>query len=435
MPKQYDAVIIGSGIMGCSIAFELAKKGWKTLNVDKLAASGAGSTVNSCAIIRVYYSTLEGTAVAYEAYHYWDQWKGYLGIEDARGMAKFLKQGALVFKTKGNDELRKIIVLLKELNIPFEEWSMEKICERYPIYDDNSYWPARRLEDPDFNQASGQKLTGAVWFPTSGFISDPQLSTHNVQVAAESHGAEFLFNVEVVDIRKENGRSTGVALKDGTIFSAPVVVNAAGPHSFIVNRMAGIENRMKIKTRALRQEVIHIPAPPEFDFEKLGCVTSDNDIGCYSRPELGNHILCGSEDPPCDPHVVVDDPDNFNRNLTEQAKLQAMRLALRIPNLGIPGELKGVVDLYDVTDDWIPIYDKSDLPGFYLCIGTSGNQYKNAPVTGKLMAKLIEECEKGRDHDADPVQFHLDYIDRTFGLDFYSRNREINRESSFSVLG
>ena len=112
-----------------------------------------------------------------------------------------------------------------------------------------------------------------------------------------------------------------------------------------------------------------------------------------------------------------------------------MRLALRISDLGIPGELKGVVDLYDVTEDWIPIYDKSDLPGFYLCIGTSGNQYKNAPVVGKLMAKLIAECEQGRDHDSDPVEFHLDYIDRSFSLGFYSRMREINQESSFSVLG
>lgn len=435
MTKQYDAVIIGSGIMGCSIAFELAKKGWKTLNVDKLAASGAGSTVNSCAIIRVHYSTLEGTAVAYEAYHYWDKWKDYLGVEDDRGMAKFMKQGVLVFKTKGNDELRKVITLLKELNIPFEEWSMEKVCGRYPIYNDNSYWPARRPEDSDFSRTTGQKLTGAIWCPTGGYISDPQLSTHNVQVSAESNGAEFLFNSEVVDIRKESGHVTGVTLKDGTVLSAPVVVNAAGPHSFIVNRLAGIENSMKIKTRALRQEVIHIPAPSGFDFEKLGCVTSDNDIGCYSRPELGNHILCGSEDPPCDTQVVVDDPDNFNRNLTEQAKVQAMRLALRISKLGIPGDLKGVVDLYDVTEDWIPIYDKSDLSGFYLCIGTSGNQYKNAPVVGKLMAELIEACQEGHDHDLDPVKVNLYHISRTVNIGFYSRLREINKESSFTVLG
>jgi len=192
---------------------------------------------------------------------------------------------------------------------------------------------------------------------------------------------------------------------------------------------------MKVKTRALRQEVVHLPAPAGIDFEEVGINVSDGDIGCYSRPETGNHILCGSEDPPCDPREWIEDPDDFNRNLTDQARAQAMRLALRIPSLGIPSQLKGLVDLYDVTDDWIPIYDRSDLGGFFLCIGTSGNQYKNGPVVGRLMAELIERCEAGQDHDSDPVRFHLDHVDRTISLGFFSRLREINTESSFSVLG
>ena len=70
------------------------------------------------------------------------------------------------------------------------------------------------------------------------------------------------------------------------------------------------------------------------------------------------------------------------------------------PMLGVPNSLRGVVDLYDVTEDWAPIYDKTVLPGFYVAIGTSGNQFKNAPVVGKMMTKLIQECEAGRDHDA-----------------------------------
>ncbi len=48
--------------------------------------------------------------------------------------------------------------------------------------------------------------------------------------------------------------------------------------------------------------------------------------------------------------------DDFNRNLTDQARAQACRLALRIPELRIPNQIQGVVDLYDVTDDWIPIF-------------------------------------------------------------------------------
>ena len=91
--------------------------------------------------------------------------------------------------------------------------------------------------------------------------------------------------------------------------------------------------------------------------------------------------------------------------------------------------------LYDVSDDWIPIYDKSSLPGFYMAVGSSGNQYKNAPMAGKIMAELIVECENGHDHDKDPIKLHLNYIDREIDLGFYSRNRVINKESSMSVLG
>ena len=96
---------------------------------------------------------------------------------------------------------------------------------------------------------------------------------------------------------------------------------------------------------------------------------------------------------------------------------------------------EGCCRAYDVSDDWIPIYDKSCKPGYYMAIGTSGNQFKNAPVVGEFMAKLICECEEGRDHDADPVTFRLKNLDRDIDLGFYSRKREVNPDSSMSVLG
>ena len=147
--------------------------------------------------------------------------------------------------------------------------------------------------------------------------------------------------------------------------------------------------------------MVHLPAPDGIDYEAIGCPSSDSDVGAYWRPEVGNHILSGSEDPECDPKEWIEDPDDFNRNLTEQAKAQAYRLSLRMPDLRIPNRIQGVVDLYDVTDDWMPIYDKSDLPGFYMAVGTSGNQYKNAPVVGKMMAEIITRCQAGHDHDVD----------------------------------
>ena len=435
MKASCDAIIIGSGIIGCAVAYELSKAGWRTTNVDTLPAAGYGSTSNSCAVIRVHYSTLQGTAVAYESFFCWDDWAGYLGVTDPSGLAKFYKRGVLVFKSVANNNLKKVTAMLDELGIAYEDWNQDRIAKKFPIIDFNSYHPPRRPEDPQFGEKNSESLPGAIFYPEGGYVSDPQLSTHNIQVAAEAHGAEFRYNAKVVEIIKNDARVGGVVLADGTRLEAPVVVNAAGPHSFVINRLAGVEEGMNIKTRALRHEVVHLPAPAGYDFEKLGCPSSDSDIGGYWRPEVGNHILSGSEDPDCDPKKWIDDPDEFNRNLTDQAKAQAYRLALRIPGVGLPNQIKGVVDLYDVTDDWIPIYDKSDLPGYYMAVGTSGNQYKNAPVAGKIMAFLIERCEAGHDHDADPLSFHLEHIKRDIGLKFYSRLREINRDSSFSVLG
>ena len=435
MKKNYDAIIIGSGIIGCCIGFELAKKGHQTLNIDKLDAAGYGSTSNSCAIIRLHYSTPEGVAIARESYYYWLDWEKYLEVPDDRGIAKYVNTGCLVTKTEKNKYLKYVMASLDELGVEYEDLVPSEIKAKFPFIDTRRYGPPVLSDNPRFAHPTGGEIKGAIYVPESGYISDPQISTHNVQVAAEAKGGDFLFNAEVVEIRKKKGRVTGVTLSDGTEYDSPIVVNVAGPHSFIINRMAGVEAGMKIKTRPLRQEVAHVPAPEGVDYEANGAFISDGDIGCYSRPEVGNHVLIGSEDPECDPLEWVDDPDNYNKTLTNQWTTMVMREAQRVQDLPIPNQMQGVVDLYDCTDDWIPIYDKSDLPGFYMAVGTSGNQYKNAPVVGKMMSELIKACEKGLDHDKQPFQFHLTHIDRPFNVGFYSRLREINPDSSFSVIG
>jgi sarcosine oxidase, subunit beta len=93
------------------------------------------------------------------------------------------------------------------------------------------------------------------------------------------------------------------------------------------------------------------------------------------------------------------------------------------------------VGVYDVSDDWIPIYDRTDLDGFYLAIGTSGNQFKNAPAAAHAMAELIVRVEQGQDHDSDPVRVRGRYTGAEIDLGFFSRNRQINRDSSFTVNG
>ncbi len=434
MRETYDAIVIGAGIIGAAVARELAAKGWKTMSLDRLPAAGYGSTGNSCAIIRTHYSTVDGAALAYEGYFYWRDWAGYIGVEDERGLAEYRDCGCVVMKTEQNGHLRTIIGNMEALGIPFEEWDTETLAARLPVYDFRRFAPVKRPEDAGFGEPTGGRIGGGVYFPCAGYVPDPQLATHNIQRSAEAAGARFRFRAEVAAVRQAGGRVAGVTLADGEEIDAPVVVNVAGPHSAVINRMADVEKGMRIGTRALRQEVVHVPSPAGFDIERQGFVISDSDIGCYSRPELGNHILIGSEDPECDEREFVD-PDDFDENFTEQWRVQALRQAQRIPALPIPSRMKGVVDLYDVSDDWIPIYDKSDLPGFYMAIGSSGNQFKNAPVAGIMMAELIAACENGHDHDREPLQLALERTGRSVSIGFYSRRREINRESSFSVLG
>ena len=149
--------------------------------------------------------------------------------------------------------------------------------------------------------------------------------------------------------------------------------------------------------------------------------------------------MIGGTEPDCDPEEWVDgDIDvDMNLSLTENWQNYIYRVALRIPNLPLPtgSKTQGIVSAYDVTPDWTPIYDKSSLGGYYMAIGTSGNQYKNAPVAGVLMTNLIEYCENGNNHDEKPLSIDLKYIKRNISLKFYSRNRKINKESSMSVLG
>lgn len=430
MGERCDAVIIGAGIIGACIARELAGRGWRTLNVDRLPAAGYGSTGASCAIIRSHYSTYDGAALAYEGFYYWRQWPEYIGVDDERGLARFHETGCLVYKTASNDYLKSVLKHTHALGIPHEEWDAARIRARLPFVDLHSFGPPKQPDHPSFGSSNGDESLGAVFFPYAGYVNDPQLAAHNAQRSAEAKGGEFRFNAQVVEVRREAGRVAGITLAGGERIDAPVVVNVAGPHSFKVNEMAGVATGMNVKTRALRQEVAHVAPPPGVEYP---FVVSDSDVGCYSRPEMGS-ILIGSEDPECDPREWVD-PDSWNDGFTEQWRNQVYRVAQRIPELGIPNREQGVVHLYDVSDDWIPIYDRSDLPGFYMAIGTSGNQFKNAPVAGVLMASLMEACENGRDHDRDPLTIELAHTGLEVNVGFYSRLRELNPESSYSVLG
>jgi glycine/D-amino acid oxidase-like deaminating enzyme len=163
----------------------------------------------------------------------------------------------------------------------------------------------------------------------------------------------------------------------------------------------------------------------------------DLDLGTYVRSGPGGITLVGGTEPECDEleWVEADKVDEVNMTRTvEVFESQTYRFARRFPAAQIPSTPVGVVGVYDVSSDWTPIYDKTDVPGFYVAIGTSGNQFKNAPGAGLIMAHLINQVEKGADHDNQAVVYQCTKSKSAINLGTFSRKRARNLTSG-TVMG
>ncbi|MDP2293606.1 MAG: FAD-dependent oxidoreductase [Actinomycetota bacterium] len=433
MSDRADAVVIGAGVIGSAVALELARGGRSVIVVDKGPAAGTGSTSSSASIIRFSYSTIDSVLAAWEAAAMWHDWAGHLGTVDPDGMARFVRTGMCIFHTPGNG-IERVEQLWDDVGIAYEQCDTDRLRTLLPGVDLGAYFPPKRIDDPAFAEEATSELT-AIFEPESGFIDDPMLAARNLAYTAKQHGADFRFHQEVVSIDRAHGRVAGVTLASGASIEAPVVVNVGGPHSGLINRMAGVAEGMRIGHRPLRQEVFTVEAPIGLRLEDGMPATADLDIGQYLRPQIGGTWLVGGTEPECDELHWVDDPDHFDEYPTvEQFEITMMRVARRVPEFGVPHRPVGLAALYDVADDWVPFYDKSDLPGFFMACGTSGNQFKNAPLAGQFMKAIIDAESAGGDHDAVPVQFVGARTGRTIDLGAFSRRRE-KAITSGTVMG
>ena len=417
-----DAVVIGAGVIGSAVAFELARSGRSVVVVDKGPGPGSGSTSASSAIVRFSYSTLDTVLTSWEAAAMWRDWPRHLGVDDPDGMARFIRTGNLIFRTHGYNGSN-IIALWDDVGIPYEDLDADALRQRFPALDVGSYYPPKRIDDPRFGDDASHTLT-ALYTADAGYVDDPRLAAHNLHVAARHHGAAFRFRDAVVGVARHGRKVAGVELASGETLASPVVVNVGGPHSSLINEMAGVTDDMHIVHRPLRQEVFAVPAPPKFGLDDGGTIVSDLDIGQYFRPHGGGTLLVGGTEPECDELEWVTDADHFNEHPTiERWETYMLRLARRVPAFGVPGRPVGLAALYDVSDDWVPIYDRSSLDGFFMACGTSGNQFKNAPIAGQFLRALVDAADAGIDHDETPLQFTGPLTYRTINLGTFSRRR------------
>jgi glycine/D-amino acid oxidase-like deaminating enzyme len=418
-----DVLVIGAGILGAPIAYQLARAGYRVTVVDKGPGAGAGSTGASSAIVRYQYSTLTGVVEAWEAAHVWAALRDHLEAPAGEALPTLHRNGMVVLDVEDVPR-QPLLGYFDQVGVPYEEWDADELLRRVPGIDPGRFYPPKPVHDEAFWDEPSDAL-GAVYTPDAGFVDDPKLAAEAFARAAARRGVELRFRSAVVGLAHAGGTWTAT-LADGSSLQAPIVVNAAGPWSPALDALAGVGAEFRVRNRPLRGEVHAVPAPPGFHpAGGLAPSIADLDLGYYLRPEPNGGLLIGSTDPACDPLEWVDDPDRVSLVRTAEAfERQVTRAARRFPALTIPARPSGIVGIYDVADDWRPIIDRTDAPGFYVAIGTSGNQFKNGPLIGELVATLVDAVENGHDHDRDPVQYTGRVTGLSVDLGAFSRLRE-----------
>ncbi|MDH6127516.1 FAD-dependent oxidoreductase [Kitasatospora sp. GP82] len=432
---QPDAVVVGAGVIGAAVALELARTGRQIVVVDKGGAAGHGSTSASSAIIRFNYSAFDGVATAWEARHLWATWPEHLRLTTRRPLAAFRRTGAVLLDAPGPAPSG-VAALFDRAGVPYERWDAATLRRHLPGIDPGRYGPPKPVDHDAFFAGPTGEL-GALFTPDAGFVDDPQLAAQNLADAAAELGARFLFHHTVVGVDRRADRVTGIRLADGGRIAAPVVVNAAGPWSGGLNRLAGVGGDFTIGVRPLRQEVHQVAAPGGCGTGPgPGPVIADPDLGTYLRAATGGHLLIGGTQPACDPLEWIDDPDEADpRPTVHRFRAQVTRAARRFPGLTVPNRPTGIAGVYDVADDWTPIYDRTALDGYYVAMGTSGNQFKNAPLVGRFLAALVDRVEAGHDHDHEPVRHRCEHTGNVVDLGAFSRRRPVGAGTSRTVMG
>ena len=159
-----DAVIIGAGVIGAGIAYELARRGLSTVGVERLPGAGQGSTSASSAVVRFNYSTRAGVAMAVEGLGYWQRWRQHVAAPAGAPVPEFVQCGMLVFKVAGSNHER-AAEHFEALGVPYEDLDRRELERRFPYLDARRFGPPARPDDERFWAEPDGFVAGAIWMP------------------------------------------------------------------------------------------------------------------------------------------------------------------------------------------------------------------------------------------------------------------------------
>ena len=367
--RTWDAIIIGGGIHGASLAYHLALQDLKPLILEKRFVA-AGATGRSSGLVRMHYDLELESRLAWISYDYFKYWGDKVG-----GVSGFTRTGFMQFvEQESSENLKANIQMQQKLGIP-----------------------TLLIEGDDVGRLAPQFFRGdiqvAAYEPESGY-ADPSGCTQAFVDRAREKGAGLLQDCEVQDLLLAGGRIQGVKTNQGEIF-APVVINAAGPWAGKIGKMAGLN----LPVDTWQHDTMFIRRPPVLSAEHPTVIDFPNSM--YFRPETGGLTLVGLEDD----NPIGEAPDgDTERSKPDFAERAIDRICKRVPGMD-QGSLHSSHGGYDgITPDQRAILGPAGPDGFYLDCGFSGTGFKIAPAVGACMAELIVN---GRSETVDISPFNL----------------------------
>jgi sarcosine oxidase subunit beta len=394
--RRADVVVIGAGIVGLSIAYQLARRGGGRIVVlEKGAGVAEGSTGASSACIRLRYTHDEVVRLAQAGMQIYRRWPEFTGLPSPRadfartGVLWMLREDRATVESEGNrmaalgarvlvldaDAVRERFAVLSTCGEPFDPDADDHECSDHPSY---------------------------LFEEEGGYCTDPAGANQDLLDAARREEVDVRLRTGVGGVRSAGGRVQGVDLEDGSAIDAPVVVNAAGPWCNGVNAMAGLELAWTLRPTRV-QVLFRVSAAQVYGGLPL---VADAGGGIYFRPESGGQQLLVGSIRGEDERELVPDPDHYDRAL-DDAMQQRLLHALhhRLPSLPHRGRVTGVAGLYTITDeDMHPVVGPTELEGFVVANGFSGHGFKLAPAVGSMVARWL--TGKHADFDTDvPIEF------------------------------
>jgi sarcosine oxidase subunit beta len=363
-----NIVIIGGGISGVSIAYNLAKKGMKDIVVFDDNYMTGGATGRCGAGVRQQWGTKGNCILAKMSVDFFERAQEELQYHRD---IEFKQEGYLIIATNKEEDERfsANVKLQNSVGIPSKKLTKKQALAIVPHLNEDVF-------------------VSATYCPTDGHLN-PFLMTDAYYTAAKRLGVQFFYYEKVIDIVVENQKITKVVTEKREVLTNKVV-NAAGGFSKEVGDMAGVD----IPVYSENHEIL-VTEPTE-KIQGPMVISFAKNIYCQQVPH-GSFIM-GRSDPNVEKNHDIKSTHHF---LDEMAKT-----AVEI--LPIIGELRVIRQWggsYNCSPDRQPILGDTDqLNGFYLACGFSGHGFMFAPMTGLLLSEIILKQEP----TIDMSELHID---------------------------